>query len=207
MSSMPYPLRSDDAAPVYEFPVDEVVLDVDTHRDGHVAAVLTLAGAVAGSRAVPATVVGYARMVSWAARFGRLHRAGVEGASSYGAALARHLTTAGIQVIEVNQPDRAERRRRGKTDAIDAKAAARAVLTGRATALAKDQRRAGGDAADAQNGQELRGQVPHPGDQPAQPRGDLATVELFRVDDGVIVEHWDVVQSVPDEVLHPHGMF
>jgi predicted SnoaL-like aldol condensation-catalyzing enzyme len=41
----------------------------------------------------------------------------------------------------------------------------------------------------------------------ATPQGDLATVDLFRVDDGKIVEHWDVVQPVPDKVLHPHGMF
>ena len=41
----------------------------------------------------------------------------------------------------------------------------------------------------------------------ATPQGDLATVDLFRVDDGMIVEHWDVVQQVPNEVLHPHGMF
>jgi predicted SnoaL-like aldol condensation-catalyzing enzyme len=41
----------------------------------------------------------------------------------------------------------------------------------------------------------------------ATPRGDLATVDLFRVDGGLIVEHWDVVQPIPDEVLHPHRMF
>ena len=41
----------------------------------------------------------------------------------------------------------------------------------------------------------------------ATPQGDLATVDLFRVDDGAIVEHWDVVQPIPDELLHPHGMF
>ncbi|MEV4429593.1 hypothetical protein ACN9M0_37835 [Streptomyces sp. R-07] len=40
-------------------------------------------------------------------------------------------------MTEVNQPDKAARRRHGKTDAIDAEAAARAVLTGRATAAAK----------------------------------------------------------------------
>ncbi|GLY72310.1 nuclear transport factor 2 family protein [Actinoallomurus iriomotensis] len=39
------------------------------------------------------------------------------------------------------------------------------------------------------------------------PQGDLATVDLFRVDGDTIVEHWDVVQPIPDEVLHPHGMF
>ncbi|MGI5329507.1 nuclear transport factor 2 family protein [Actinomadura nitritigenes] len=41
----------------------------------------------------------------------------------------------------------------------------------------------------------------------ATPQGDLATVDIFRVDGGEIVEHWDVVQPVPDEVLHPHGVF
>lgn len=41
----------------------------------------------------------------------------------------------------------------------------------------------------------------------ATPQGDLATVDIFRVDRGVVVEHWDVVQPVPDELPHPHGMF
>jgi transposase len=45
-------------------------------------------------------------------------------------------------VTEVNQPDKASRRRRGKTDAIDAEAAARAVLSGQATATAKTGERA-----------------------------------------------------------------
>ncbi|MFJ2478431.1 transposase [Streptomyces sp. NPDC087659] len=39
--------------------------------------------------------------------------------------------------LEVNQPDRATRRRRGKTDAVDAEAAARAVLSGRADVTPK----------------------------------------------------------------------
>ncbi|ACU75356.1 protein of unknown function DUF1486 [Catenulispora acidiphila DSM 44928] len=41
----------------------------------------------------------------------------------------------------------------------------------------------------------------------ATPNGDLATVDIFRVDGGMLIEHWDVVQPIPDEVLHPHGMF
>ena len=40
-------------------------------------------------------------------------------------------------MIEVNQPDKATRRRQGKTDTIDAQAAARAVLSGRASSSAK----------------------------------------------------------------------
>lgn len=61
----------------------------------------------------------------------------MECTGSYGAALTRHLRAEGVEVIEVNQPDKASRRRRGKTDAIDAEAAARAVLSGRSTAIAK----------------------------------------------------------------------
>ncbi len=53
------------------------------------------------------------------------------------AALTRYLHAEGISVVEVNRPDRATRRRRGKTDAVDAEAAARAVLAGQATATAK----------------------------------------------------------------------
>ena len=31
--------------------------------------------------------------------------------------------------------------------------------------------------------------------------------DLFRVEDGRIVEHWDVVQAVPEEMAHGNGMF
>ncbi len=34
-----------------------------------------------------------------------------------------------------------------------------------------------------------------------------AFFDLFRVEDGKIVEHWDVVQEVPDEMPHDNGMF
>jgi len=116
---------------------EEVILGVDTHKDVHAAAVVTTLGAALDGRSFPATAEGYRQLVIWARSFGTLRRAGVECTGSYGAALTRHLRTEGIEVIEVNQPDRAERRRRGKTDAIDAEAAARAVLSGRATASAK----------------------------------------------------------------------
>ncbi|MER7945486.1 hypothetical protein [Streptomyces sp. NPDC094458] len=41
-------------------------------------------------------------------------------------------------MIEVNRPDKAERRRIGKSDPIDAHAAARAALSGRASVIPKD---------------------------------------------------------------------
>ena len=34
-----------------------------------------------------------------------------------------------------------------------------------------------------------------------------AVVDIWRVRDGLITEHWDVVQPVPDEAQLPNGMF
>jgi transposase len=130
--SMPQPAQPDQ----HTSTTDEIVLGVDTHKDLHVAAVLTALGAVAASRRFPTTMAGYHQLLAWARTFGTLRRAGVECTGSYGAALTRHLQAAGITVIEVNQPDKATHRR-GKTDTIDAQAAAQAVLAGRATAVAK----------------------------------------------------------------------
>src|SRR3712207_4530151 len=56
----------------------------------------------------------------------------VEGTSSYGAGLSRHLKAAGVSVVEVERPKRRHLRRKGKSDPIDAEAAARAVLAGEA---------------------------------------------------------------------------
>ncbi len=116
---------------------EQVLLGVDTHKDVHAAAVITMLGAVLDGRSFPTTAEGYRQLVAWARSFGVLRRAGVECTGSYGAALTRHLRAEGIEVTEVNQPDKAAHRRHGKTDAIDAEAAARAVLSGRATAAAK----------------------------------------------------------------------
>lgn len=63
---------------------------------------------------------------------------GVEGTGCYGAALARYLRAETVQVLEVNRPDRAARRRRGKNDLVDAEAAARAVLSGQAVVVPKN---------------------------------------------------------------------
>lgn len=133
MSSMPHPAApaQDDAT------ADRVILGVDTHKDVHVAAVVNAMGVLLASRSFPTSGSGYEQLLSWARSFGSLSRAGVECTGSYGAALARHLQANDIEVMEVNQPDKAARRRRGKNDVIDAEAAAQAVLSGRATATAK----------------------------------------------------------------------
>jgi len=56
---------------------------------------------------------------------------------SYGAGLARHVTAAGIRVVEVDRSDRQDRRRAGKSDPLDAVSAARAAQSGRARGAPK----------------------------------------------------------------------
>ena len=111
----------------------EVILGVDTHLDFHTAvAVDYLLGRRLGELSVPTTAKGYERLLCWAEGFGPVRCAGIEGTSSYGVGLARHLKAAGISVMEVERPKRRHLRRNGKSDPIDAEAAARAVLAGEA---------------------------------------------------------------------------
>ncbi|MEU2778445.1 transposase [Streptomyces sp. NPDC007162] len=76
-------------------PVGEVVLGVETHRDAHVAAVLSLTGAVLAIDEFPATAAGYRDLLKWARKSGTVGRAGVEGTGSYGASLSRYLLAQG----------------------------------------------------------------------------------------------------------------
>ena len=110
---------------------------VDTHLDTHVVAALDPNGGVLGVAAFPATRSGYCSLSSWLGEFGTIARIGVEGTGAYGAGLARHLRSLGVEVIEVDRPNRQLRRAQGKSDTIDAIDAARAVLSGRATGVAK----------------------------------------------------------------------
>lgn len=105
---------------------------VDTHADVHVAAALDPVGGLLGVREFPATVAGYGRLLSWLGGFGTVALVGVEGTGSYGAGLARHITAAGVRVVEVDRCDRQDRRRQGKSDPLDAVSAARAAQCGRA---------------------------------------------------------------------------
>lgn len=88
-------------------PAGEAVLGVDTHRDVHVAAVLSGTGQVLGTAAFPATASGYRLLLEWARGFGPVTRAGVEGTGSYGAGLSRYLLAQHVEVLDVNRPDRA----------------------------------------------------------------------------------------------------
>ena len=118
---------------------EDVILGVDTHLDVHVGVVISGTGKSLGTLSVPTTSAGYLKLLTWAASFGKLRTAGVEGTGTYGAGMARALRDHDIEVLEVNCPDRANRRRKGKSDPTDAENAARAVLSGTATAIPKSQ--------------------------------------------------------------------
>src|SRR5712691_4164422 len=110
---------------------------VDTHADTHVAAALDPVGGLPGVEEFPATAAGYARLPGWLGGFGTVCLAGIEGTGSYGAGLARHITAAGVRVVEVDRSDRQDRRRQGKSDPPDAVSAARAAQSGRARGAPK----------------------------------------------------------------------
>jgi transposase len=115
-----------------------VVAGVDTHKDTHHCAVLDLNGGLLGDAQFPTSQAGYQALLDWVGSFGVIDRMGVELTGSYGAGLARHLSAAGVQVLEVNTTDKATRARRGKDDRIDAIAAGQKVLAGMATVTPKD---------------------------------------------------------------------
>jgi transposase len=110
---------------------------VDAHADTHVAAALDPVGGLLGVREFPATAAGYAGLLGWLGGFGTVALVGIEGTGSYGAGLARHVTAAGIRVVEVDRSDRQDRRRQGKSDPLDAVSAARAAQSGRARGAPK----------------------------------------------------------------------
>jgi transposase len=110
---------------------------VDTHADTHVAAALDPIGGLLGMQEFPVTQAGYARLLGWLGGFGTVALVGIEGTGSYGAGLARHVTAAGVRVVEVDRSDRQDRRRQGKSDPLDAVSAARAAQSGRARGTPK----------------------------------------------------------------------
>src|SRR5215211_5492589 len=117
-----------------------VTVGVDTHKHVHVAAARDQLGRRLGVTMAPATRAGYVELLAWARGLGEVQAWGVEGTGGYGAGLVRFLAAHGQRVLEVNRPDRAARLRRfGKSDPVDAAAAARTVQAGEATGIPKAQ--------------------------------------------------------------------
>lgn len=109
----------------------EFVVGVDTHARTHTfTAIHCATGALVDTAVFPATDSGMNRALVWIRRRtgGRTVFAAVEGTSSYGARLTRILQSEGVDVGEVRPPARSSRAMTGKSDPIDAEAAARSVL-------------------------------------------------------------------------------
>jgi transposase len=119
--------------------VIEVAGGVDTHQDTHTAAVIDQVGRVLGTELFPATTAGYTALLAWMRGFGRLGRVGVEGTGAYGAGLARILHQDHVEVVEVDRPNRKTRRFQGKSDPIDAIAAAKTALASQRTGTPKQR--------------------------------------------------------------------
>ena len=91
----------------------QITVGVDTHADVHVAAALDQLGRLLETHSVPTTPTGYGALLAWSRGLGELERFGIEGTGSYGAGLARWLHGQGVEVVEVERPERQNRRRRG----------------------------------------------------------------------------------------------
>lgn len=105
-----------------------VAIGIDTHRDRHSACALDRLGRALGEFELTADPSGYRALCRWACSLGEPAFA-LEGSGSYGAGLARHLAERGVRAYECERPTRRDRRR-GKSDQIDAAAAARRLLSG-----------------------------------------------------------------------------
>ena len=104
-----------------------IAVGVDTHKHEHVAKALDGLGQVLGGLQIKANLQGYLELLRWLRALDDDVVVGIEGAGSYGAGLCELLLAEGIAVVEVERPRRQERRR-GKSDQIDALAAAKKVL-------------------------------------------------------------------------------
>ncbi len=112
---------------------------VDTHADTHVAAAVDHNGGLLGVESFPVSEAGYESLLGWLVGFGDLIGVGVEGTGSWGVGLTRFLIGAGVDVVEVDRPNRQQRRKVGKSDPTDAISAARAALSGTATVTPKSR--------------------------------------------------------------------
>jgi transposase len=109
-----------------------LTLGVDAHKQLHVALALDEVGRPVGHWHGPNTVNSWQSLRDWALQLGPARQWGIEGAWNYGRGLAQYLVAAGETVYEINArwtaQGRRPARRPGKTDRLDARAVATAVL-------------------------------------------------------------------------------
>lgn len=109
--------------------VVDAVIGVDTHLDTHSLEMVAPNGVTIATLTVDTTDDGLTGVLAWMSEHapGPRVMAGLEGARSYGVTLNRVLQQAGVPVLDVPAPE-AKQRRKGKSDAIDARAAALRLL-------------------------------------------------------------------------------
>lgn len=109
--------------------VVDAVVGGDTHRDTHALEMLAPTGVTIATLAIDNDDDGFEEAISWIAARAPGPRIviGLEGTRSYGVGLPRAVRTAGLTVVEVERPRRADRRR-GTSDPIDAHLAGLQVL-------------------------------------------------------------------------------
>ncbi|MGB7860889.1 MAG: transposase [Acidimicrobiia bacterium] len=108
---------------------------VDTHADVHVAAAIDDNGGLLGVESFPATEFGFEGLLGWLVGFGTVVWVGVEDTGSWGVGLTRFLTGHDVTVVEVDRPNRQQRRRVGKSDPTDVISAARLRSPGQPRSL------------------------------------------------------------------------
>jgi hypothetical protein len=111
-------------------PAAEVIIDLDTYKLVHAAVAISAPDARLSVKTVRVGAGGYRDLEIWARSLGPVQASSIEGAGSYGAGVSRFLRERGHAVLEVSRPNRQLWQQKGKSDPLDADAAARAVLTG-----------------------------------------------------------------------------
>ncbi|MDO5745974.1 MAG: transposase [Micrococcaceae bacterium] len=107
------------------------IVGVDTHARTNTYAILVAAtGQVTDTATFPTSGPGLKRAIAWIDRRSEPGKTlvAIEGTNSYGSGLTRFLRSTDLDLCEVRPPRRASRVGRGKSDDIDALAAARTVL-------------------------------------------------------------------------------
>lgn len=140
-------------------PTGSVTGGVDARTDTHDAAALDERGRLLGVRKFASTPDGYRALLGWLEAFGPVAVIGVESTGSYAAGLVRYLRSRQVDVVEVNRPHAHTRRRRGKSDPLDAEMppGARGARDGDPEAHRRQRR---GDPPAAGRARQ-RGQGPH----------------------------------------------
>jgi transposase len=100
----------------------DAVIGVDTHRDTHEVEIAHPTGTPIATMKISNDSAGYAELIAWICEHtpGPRLVVSIEGTRSYGVGLARAVAASGMTVIECEQPNRKQRRGKGKSDPIDA---------------------------------------------------------------------------------------